>query len=101
MLYMVIESFRGGDPAPVYRRFREQGRMMPEGLQYVSSWITEDLTRCYQVMESADRLLLEEWMARWSDLMAFEVLPVLTSAEVQARLAPRPGSSGADILDGA
>lgn len=85
MQYMVIESFRGGDPAPVYRRFRERGRMMPEGLHYVSSWITEDLTRCYQVMECADRGLLEEWMARWSDLVDFEVLPVLTSAQVQER----------------
>ena len=92
MHYMVIESFRGGDPAPVYRRFRDQGRMMPEGLRYLSSWITDDLTRCYQVMECADRRLLEEWMACWSDLMEFEVLPVLTSPEVQAAMAPRLGS---------
>jgi hypothetical protein len=89
MHYMVIESFRGGDPVPVYRRFREQGRMMPEGLHYVSSWITDDLTRCYQVMACDDLRLLEEWMARWGDLMAFEVLPVLTSPEVQERMAPR------------
>ena len=89
MHYLVIESFRGGDPVPVYVRFRRQGRMMPEGLHYVSSWITEDLSRCYQVMECADRSLLDAWMAQWSDLMAFEVLPVLTSAQVLERIAPR------------
>ena len=87
MHYLVIEHFRGRDPIPVYRRFRERGRLMPEGLSYVSSWITEDLTRCYQVMETAERALLDRWLAEWSDLVDFEVLPVLTSAEVQERLA--------------
>lgn len=82
---MVIERFRNGDAGPVYRRFREQGRLMPEGLRYISSWITADLTLCYQVMECDDRRLLEEWMARWSDLMEFEVLPVVTSAEAAAQ----------------
>jgi len=62
---------------------------MPEGLEYVSSWITEDLTRCYQIMEAVDRGALEQWMGRWSDLMDFEVHPVLASAEIQERLAPR------------
>jgi hypothetical protein len=71
----------------VYRRFRERGRLAPEGLQYVGSWITEDLARCYQVMECADRRLLDEWLAHWHDLVEFEVMPVLSSAEVQARLA--------------
>lgn len=89
MLYLVIEHFRNGDPLPIYQRLRAEGRLMPEGLTYVSSWITEDLTRCYQVMETSDRTLLEEWIGRWADLMAFEVLPVLTSAEVQGRLASR------------
>lgn len=92
MQYLVIERFRNGDPLPVYRRFREQGRLMPEGLQYLSSWITEDLTRCYQVLECAERQLLDRWMANWSDLMEFEVLPVLSSAAVQARLAPQLGA---------
>lgn len=87
MKYLVIERFKNGDPAPVYARFRERGRMMPEGLAYLSSWITEDLATCYQVMETAERRLLEEWMANWSDLTDFEVLPVLTSPEVQARMA--------------
>lgn len=87
MHYLVIERFRNGDPGPIYRRLREEGRLMPEGLEYVTSWITEDLARCYQVMACPDPALLETWMARWSDLMEFEVHPVLTSAEVQARMA--------------
>ena len=87
MHYLVIEHFRDRNPVPIYRRFQARGRLMPEGLQYVSSWITDDLTRCYQVMESPDRRLLEQWMAHWSDLMEFEVLPVLSSAAVQSRLA--------------
>jgi len=82
---MVIEHFRNGDPRPIYERFRQQGRLMPDGLTYVSSWITEDLTRCYQVMECDDRRLLEEWMSHWSDLMEFEALPVVTSAEARER----------------
>jgi hypothetical protein len=87
--FLVIEHFRDRDPVPVYRRFRAQGRLMPDGLSYVSSWITDDLTRCYQVMETADRGLLEQWMAQWSDLVDFEVVAVLSSAAVQERLGPR------------
>jgi uncharacterized protein DUF3303 len=87
--FLVLEHFRDGDPVPVYRRFKAQGRLMPEGLSYVSSWITDDLTRCYQVMETADRGLLEQWMAQWSDLVDFEVVAVLSSAAVQERLGPR------------
>ncbi|MEO5817073.1 MAG: DUF3303 family protein [Gemmatimonadaceae bacterium] len=77
---MIIENFRHGDPLPVYRRFRDRGRLAPEGLSYVSSWVTEDRRRCYQVMESGDRALLDQWMAQWSELVAFEVIPVMTSA---------------------
>lgn len=86
MLYLVVERFRGGDPTPVYRRFRERGRLAPPGLTYVNSWVTEDLTRCYQVMESPDRALLDAWMANWDDLVEFEVHPVVTSAEAAARV---------------
>ena len=86
---MIIEHFRNGDPGPVYSRFRARGRLAPEGLSYVGSWITEDLKLCYQVMECADRRLLDEWLAQWSDLVDFEVLPVLSSAQVQQRLAPQ------------
>jgi hypothetical protein len=88
MLYMVIERFRNGDAGPIYRRFREQGRLMPEGLRYIASWITADLTHCYQVMECEDRGLLEEWMARWSDLMEFDVEPVVSSAEAVRATTP-------------
>jgi Protein of unknown function (DUF3303) len=86
-LYMIIERFRGGDATPAYRRFREQGRLAPDGLQYVSSWVDEALTTCYQVMECADRALLDEWMRRWEDLVEFEVHPVMSSAEAAARAA--------------
>jgi hypothetical protein len=88
-LYMVIEHFKDGDPAPVYRRFRERGRLAPEGLAYVNSWVEADLRRCYQLMETEDRCLLDEWLANWSDLVDFEVYPVVTSAEAAARVADR------------
>jgi hypothetical protein len=89
MLFMIIEHFEGGDPAPVYRRFRERGRLAPEGLDYLGSWVTSDLTRCYQVMECADRALLDEWMAQWADLVHFEVVEVMTSAEAAEAVARR------------
>jgi hypothetical protein len=84
---MVLERFRNADAAPVYRRFRERGRMAPEGLNYVSSWVTEDLSTCYQVMETDDRALLEEWMSHWSDIVEFEVRAVITSTEAAERVA--------------
>ena len=86
MLYMVIERFRDGNPAPIYRRFREKGRLAPLGLQYVNSWVTDDLRACYQVMECDDRRLLDEWMSNWSDIVDFEVHPVVTSAEASGRV---------------
>ena len=89
MLYMIIERFRDGDPVPVYRRFRDQGRLAPEGLTYISSWVTRDLTTCYQVMETEDRALLDQWMAAWNDLTEFEVIPVMTSAEAAQSIAGR------------
>ena len=79
VLYMVIETFRDGDPRPVYRRFRERGRLAPDGLEYVNSWVTEDHRRCYQVMKCDDRSLLEKWMSEWDDVVDFEVIPVVTS----------------------
>ena len=81
MLYMVIEHFKNQDPVPVYRRFRSRGRLAPEGLTYVSSWVDEKLERCFQLMEADDRTDLETWMASWSDLVEFEVYPVITSNE--------------------
>lgn len=89
MLYMIIEQFRDGDAVPGYRRFRDKGRMAPEGLKYVASWVTADLTRCYQVMEADDPQLLALWMANWRDLVNFEVFPVVTSAEAAAAIEPR------------
>ncbi len=89
MLYMVIEHFRGGEPLPVYRRFRDQGRLAPEGLRYVSSWVTTDLAHCYQVMECDDPRLLYQWIAHWEDLVEFEVIPVVTSPDAAAQVAPR------------
>jgi hypothetical protein len=88
-LYMVVEHFKGGDAVAVYRRFREQGRLAPEGLSYVSSWVDVKFERCYQLMETADRRLLDEWMARWSDIVDFEVHPVVTSAQAAEAIAPR------------
>ena len=81
MLYMIIEHFHNGDPRPVYRRFREKGRLAPDGLHYVSSWVTSDLQHCYQVMECDDRRLLDQWIAQWSDIVDFECIPVVTSAD--------------------
>lgn len=83
---MIIENFRNGDPAPVYARFRAHGRLAPEGLRYVSSWVTEDIRRCYQVMQCDDRALLDAWIMAWSDLVDFEVHPVITSADAAARV---------------
>jgi hypothetical protein len=90
MLYMIIETFRNGDPIPVYRRFRQQGRLMPEGLEYRGSWVTEDLRRCFQIMECDDRQLLERWIGNWNDLTDFEVIPVVTSADAASAVASAP-----------
>jgi hypothetical protein len=85
MLFMVIEHFRNGDATPVYERFRQHGRLAPDGLTYVNSWVTADLAHCYQVMECDDRALLDQWIAAWDDLVGFEVHPVITSAEAAAQ----------------
>ena len=89
MLYMVVENFRNGDPVPVYRRFRERGRLAPEGVTYLSSWVDEKLERCFQLMETDDRRLLDEWMGHWTDLVDFEVYPVVSSAEAAERVMQR------------
>lgn len=87
MLFMVIEIFRNGDAKSAYRRFRDQGRLMPEGLGYVSSWVSADLTRCFQLMESDDVALLQRWVAEWSDLVEFEIVPVTASKSTSEALA--------------
>lgn len=83
MLYMVIERFREGAGPEVYKRFREHGRMMPDGLNYVASWIEPDFSRCFQVMEWDDPSLFAEWTSKWDDLMEFEAIPVISSTEAQ------------------
>ncbi|MGE5731654.1 MAG: DUF3303 domain-containing protein [Gemmatimonas sp.] len=88
MLYMIVEHFRNGDAVPVYARFREKGRLAPQGLEYVASWVTTDHAHCYQVMQAAEPRLLEQWIAQWSDLVDFEVIPVITSAEAAAAITP-------------
>jgi hypothetical protein len=88
-LYMVVEKFRNGDAVPVYRRFRDRGRLAPEGLTYVSSWVDHTLERCYQLMETEDRVLLDQWIANWSDIVDFEVHAVISSKEAAERIAPR------------
>ena len=93
MLYMIIEDFRDGDPRPVYQRFGERGRLAPDGLRYVSSWVTTDLRRCYQVMECDDRQLLDEWIANWQDIVEFECVPVITSPDAARAVAALGGSS--------
>ncbi len=89
MLYMIIEHFKKGDPLPVYRRFRDRGRLAPDGLRYVTSWVTTDFRRCFQVMECDDINDLEAWIANWRDVTDFEIVPVVTSTEAQETLAPR------------
>jgi hypothetical protein len=89
MLWMIVERFRGGDAVPVYRRFRDKGRMAPDGLRYVDSWVTADFSVCYQLMECDDRALLDAWMTNWRDLADFDVFPVMPSAQAVERIRPR------------
>ncbi|PYO34430.1 MAG: hypothetical protein DMD86_08635 [Candidatus Rokuibacteriota bacterium] len=88
MLFMVIENFRNQDAKAVYRRFRDKGRLTPEGLTFVGSWVEADLRRCFQLMECGDVTLLQRWVAEWSDLIDFEIVPVV------------PGRDVADALSG-
>lgn len=88
MLYMIVEHFINHDPVPVYRRFRDRGRLAPEGLQYVSSWVDEKLERCFQLMETSDPKLLDQWIANWKDVVEFEIYPVISSKEATERVAP-------------
>jgi hypothetical protein len=85
MLYMVIERFKNRDAKAIYARLHEKGRMMPEGLRYVGSWIEDGFDRCFQVMECDDVKLLHEWADHWRDLMDFEVVPVVTSDVARGR----------------
>jgi len=86
---MVVEHFREGRAPDVYRRFRDRGRLAPEGLVYVASWVDYEYRRCFQVMEAPDEALLRQWIANWEDLVEFEVVPVRTSAEAAAAIEDR------------
>ncbi len=86
MLFMVIEHFRNGNPKPVYERFRDQGRMMPDGISYEGSWIDIELKRCFQLMSCDNAVLLQEWVANWNELVDFEIVAVVESKETSALL---------------
>jgi len=87
LLYMIVEEFKNKDALAVYRRFRDQGRLAPNGLQYISSWVDEGLQRCFQLMETEDRNLIDQWIVNWRDLVEFEVYPVISSSEAAERVA--------------
>ena len=89
MQFMVVEQFRNVDPLPIYQRFRDRGRLAPEGLRHIASWVDDALERCFQIMDVGERDLLDRWIENWSDIVDFEVIPVLSSNEAAERLAPR------------
>jgi hypothetical protein len=86
MLFMVIEKFRNHDAKSVYRRFRNKGRLTPDGVTFVNSWVAADLGRCFQLMECDDIALLQKWVAAWSDLTEFEIVPVVSGKDTAAAL---------------
>ena len=89
MLFMVIEHFRDNDMIPIYERVRDKGRSLPEGLKYVNSWIEPNFSRCFQLMECEDLRLLQQWVLEWRGSgTTFEFVPVLTSEETRAVVAP-------------
>ena len=87
MLYMVIEYFNAGAAPEIYRRARTRGRQLPPGLEYVDSWVDLEYSRCFQLMRTDDESLFEAWIAAWSDLVRFEVIPVRTSQDAANRIA--------------
>ena len=103
MLFMVIERFRDNDMVPVYQRLRQAGRSLPEGLEYVDSWVAADFSRCFQLLRCDDLRLIQAWILKWRGSgVTFEVLPVVTSAEAKAVVEPhleppqaRPGEAAA------
>jgi hypothetical protein len=86
MLFMIIERFREGKIKEIYKRFDEKGRLMPEGVHYVNSWIDEQVKVCYQVMESDSEEKIQEWINHWKDLTDFEVVRVITSAQAKEKV---------------
>jgi hypothetical protein len=90
MLFMAIERFRNQNAKAVYSRFRARGRMMPDGVTFVGSWVTADLGRCFQLMQCDDITLVQRWAAEWSDLIEFEIVPVVEGKDTGAALAAQP-----------
>ncbi|MBK8229205.1 MAG: DUF3303 family protein [Candidatus Eisenbacteria bacterium] len=89
MLFMIIEKFRDNDMIPVYQRMQELGRMLPDGLRYVDSWIEPSFARCFQVMECDDARILQAWVLQWRDTgVTFEIVPVVPSAQTREVVAP-------------
>ena len=86
MLFMVIEKFRNQDARSVYRRFHAEGRLMPEGVTFIESWVSADLGRCFQVMQCEDVALLQRWVSAWSDLVEFEIVPVSSGRDTASAL---------------
>ncbi|MER6434574.1 DUF3303 family protein [Streptomyces sp900105245] len=84
MLFMIIERFRGGSATPVYERVRERGRMLPDGLHYIHSWVDASFSRSFQLMECDDLSVLLAWISQWNDLVDFEVVPVVSSGQASA-----------------
>ncbi len=91
MLYLIIETYHNGKVKTLYQRFAEKGRMMPEGVNYINSWIDESIEVCYQIMESDSLEKLQEWVGHWNDLADFQIIPVLTSAEAKERILKEEG----------
>ena len=87
MLFMVIERFKNQDAVAIYRRLRDEGRMMPEGLKYVGSWVEPNFDRCFQLMECDNEEVIRQWTEHWEDLMEFEIIPVFTSQEARESVA--------------
>lgn len=96
MVYMIVEQYRDGGAKAVYRRLEEKGRMMPDGLAYVDSWVAADLERCFQVVECEDARLIEEWTREWDDLIDFEIVPVMSSEDAENLALAGEGSSAHD-----
>jgi hypothetical protein len=88
---MVIERYHEGKAKMLYQRYSEKGRMMPEGVQYINSWINEEVTVCYQLMESDSIEGLQQWISNWSDIVDFEVIPVISSAEAKEKVFSKNG----------
>ena len=88
MLFMVIERFRDGKAQEIYQRYQEKGRMMPEGLRYVDSWVEANFNRCFQLMDCDDLRLFQQWILQWQDLVEFEIIPVVSSSETTAATQP-------------